>query len=189
MGMPAPPTTGWTVDMLETLPADGRRYELVEGELLVTPAPSLDHQRVVGALFSRLYAYLAHQPVGEVIVSPADVRSGPRNSVQPDLFVMRRPVQPAPHGWPDLETLLLAIEVVSPSSARADRTVKRRLYQDRGIPEYWIIDFDGRVVERWRPGDDRPEILETTLEWRPEGCDRALVIELEKLFGDVERRG
>ena len=187
MGMPALPTTGWTVDMLDTLPDDGKRYEIVEGELLVTPAPSYAHQRALGALYRRLYAHLAGSADAEVIFSPADVRSGPRTSVQPDLFVVRRPVSREPHGWPGLEALLLAVEVTSPSSARADRTLKRRLYQQRGIAEYWIVDLDARLVERWRPGDDRPEIVERTLEWRVAGRDEALVIELEELFREAER--
>ena len=62
---------------------------------------------------------------------------------------------------------LLAVEVLSPSTARADRTVKRRLYQRAGVPEYWIVDLEARLVERWRPADERPEVLTDTLTWRP----------------------
>jgi Uma2 family endonuclease len=186
MGMPALPSTGWTVEMLEALPDDGQRYEIVDGELLVTPAPSVAHQRAVGSLYRRLYAYLAGSADAEVILSPADVRSGTRTSVQPDLLVMRRPVQGGPRDWPDLETLLLAVEVTSPSTARADRTVKRRLYQSRGVAEYWIVDLDARIVERWRPGDERPEIVEQPLEWRSVGRDGTLVIDLEELFREAE---
>ena len=189
MGMPALPSTGWTVDMLEDLPDDGKRYEIIGGELFVTPAPSYRHQRAVGALYRRLHAYLAGSADAEVIFSPADVRSGTRTSVQPDLFVTRRPVRAGPHGWPELETLLLAVEVASPSTARADRTVKRRLYQERGIAEYWVVDLDARLVERWRPGDERPEIVERTLEWRSSGRDQALVIELEEVFREAEGVG
>ena len=186
MGMPALPTTGWTVDMLETLPDDdGKRYEIIDGELFVTPAPGFPHQRAVRELLMRLHSYLEGSEEAEVIFSPADVRSGARTSVQPDLFVMRRPVREGPHGWPDLETLLLAVEILSPSTARRDRTIKRRLYQSRGIPEYWIVDLDSRLIERWRPGDERPEILEETLEWRPPGFDQPLVIDLAKLFEDI----
>jgi Uma2 family endonuclease len=133
MGMPAIPNTGWTVDMLETLPDDGKRYEIIEGELFVTPAPNLAHQRVVGAMYRRLHAHLERSTVGEVILSPADVRSGPRTSVQPDVFVVRRPVGLGRHGWPDLDTLLLALEVLSPSTARADRGAKRQLYQRASV--------------------------------------------------------
>jgi Uma2 family endonuclease len=185
MGMPALPTTGWTVDMLETLPDDGKRYEIIDGELFVTPAPGYPHQRTLRELLRHLDAYLRGRPDAEVIFSPADVRSGPRTSVQPDLFVMRRPVRAGPHGWPDLETLILAVEILSPSTARADRTVKRRLYQRRGIAEYWIVDLDARLVERWRPGDERPEVLSETIDWRVEGAIDPLVIALPALFAKV----
>ena len=186
MGMPALPTTGWTVDMLERLPGDdGRRYEIIDGELLVTPAPGYPHQRALRELFLRLHAYLKGSRTAEVIFSPADVRSGPRTSVQPDLFVLRRPLDLGPHGWPDLDALLLAVEILSPSSARADRLIKRRLYQSRGVPEYWVVDLDARLVERWRPDDERPEILAQTLDWRPPGMDQPFVTNLERFFDEV----
>jgi Uma2 family endonuclease len=172
--------------MLETLPDDGKRYEIIDGELFVTPAPGLAHQRALGELFVRLHAYLKDSKDAEAIISPADVRSGARTSVQPDLFVLRRPVRAGLHGWPDLETLILAVEILSPSTARTDRTSKRRLYQSRGIPEYWIVDLTSRLIERWRPGDERPEILEDALEWRPLDFDQPLVIDLAKLFDSVE---
>jgi Uma2 family endonuclease len=184
MGMPALPTTGWTVEMLEALPDDGKRYEIIDGELFVTPAPRYPHQRALGELFLRLHAYLEGRREAEVIFSPADVRSGTRTSVQPDLFVMRRPIRAAPHGWPDLETLILAVEILSPTTARVDRGRKRALYQRAGVPEYWIVDLDSRLVERWRPGDERPEILRETIEWRVEGAAEPLVIDLVALFGE-----
>jgi Uma2 family endonuclease len=185
MGMPALPTTGWTVDMLETLPDDGKRYEIIDGELFVTPAPGYPHQRALRELFLRLHAYVEARREVEVIFSPADVRSGPRTSVQPDLFVMTRPIRAGPHGWPDLETLILAVEILSPKTARVDRGRKRALYQRAGVPEYWIVDLDSRLVERWRPDDERPEILRETIEWRVEGAPEPLVIELSALFAEA----
>jgi Uma2 family endonuclease len=185
MGMPALPTTGWTVDMLDTLPDDGKRYEVIDGELFVTPAPGYPHHRALRELFLHLHGYLQARREAEVIFSPADVRSGPRTSVQPDLFVMRRPVRAGPHGWPDLETLILAVEILSPTTARVDRGRKRALYQRAGIPEYWIVDLDSRLVERWRPGDERPEILRETIEWRFEGSAEPLIIELAAVFAEA----
>ena len=187
MGMPALPTTGWTVDMLQVLPDDGRRYEIIDGELFVTPAPGYPHQRALRALFRRLDEYLRDAMSAEVIFSPADVRSGARTSVQPDLFVLRRPIRAGLHGWPDLETLMLAVEILSPSTARADRTVKRHLYQSRGVAQYWVVDLDARLVERWRPGDDRPEILSDAIEWHAEGVKGGLTISLPALFEEVFR--
>jgi len=90
-----------------------------------------------------------------------------------------------PRSWQEIRTLLLAVEVVSPSSARADRTVKRRLYQRTGVAEYWIVDLDARLVERWRPGDERPELLAETLVWGPEGSTEPLTLDLPRLFAVI----
>ncbi|MFN8574104.1 MAG: Uma2 family endonuclease [Gemmatimonadaceae bacterium] len=80
---------------------------------------------------------------------------------------------------------LLTIEVLSPSTARNDRITKRSRFQRSGVPEYWIVDLDARVVERWRPDDARPEVLGTTFEWSPPGATTALVLDLVTLFADV----
>jgi Uma2 family endonuclease len=77
------------------------------------------------------------------------------------------------------------VEVLSPSTARADRRVKRLRYQRQGIPEYWIVDLDARLVERWRPKDERPEIVDETLSWRPAPSGAALSLDLAELFSEV----
>jgi Uma2 family endonuclease len=77
------------------------------------------------------------------------------------------------------------IEVLSPATARYDRLVKRRRFQRVRIPGYWIVDLDARVVERWRPEDDRPEILAETLDWTPAGTEPGLTIDLPRLFQDL----
>jgi len=87
--------------------------------------------------------------------------------------------------WTPDETRALKIEVLSPSSTRADRVMKRRYLQRQGVPEYWIVAIDARLIERWRPDDVRPEILTDTIEWQPDASAPALVIELEKLFERV----
>ena len=186
MGMPALPTTGWTVDLLEALPDDGKRYEIIDGELFVTPAPYVVHQIIVGELYARLREYLRAHPVGRAIVAPADVRVGDRTSVEPDVFVIPQAKGPFPRIWAPLGTLLLAVEVLSQTTARADRRRKRTVYQREGVAEYWIVDIDSQVVERWRPGDDRPEILTERLEWRPSGLVEPLAIDLAELFAEVE---
>ena len=81
--------------------------------------------------------------------------------------------------------LLLAVEVLSPSTARADRDVKRRLYQAQGVPEYWIVDLDARLVERWRPDDEPPEIITDRIEWQVDPALPALMIELPALFREI----
>ena len=90
-----------------------------------------------------------------------------------------------PRGWTEVRNLVLAIEVLSPSSARADRQVKRRKYLRHGVPEYWIVDLDARLVERWRPGDERPEILGQSLVWKPDPVAAPLEIDLSGFFRDV----
>ena len=166
MGMPQTVDV-WTAEMVRTLPDDGKRYECVDGELLMSPAPSFPHQRIVLGLYVRLREYLARQPVGEAVVSPADIELDRHTLVQPDVFVVPIGAAGPPRSWRDVEGLLLAIEVLSPSTARYDRIVKRGKFQRAGVPEYWVVDLDARLVERWRPGDERPEILSESLVWQP----------------------
>ncbi|MGH7606758.1 MAG: Uma2 family endonuclease [Gemmatimonadales bacterium] len=73
----------------------------------------------------------------------------------------------------------------SPSTVRADRTVKRRRYQRAGVPEYWVVDLDARSVERWRPGDERPEMLAERLVWQPEGATTRCEIDVPGFFSRV----
>jgi Uma2 family endonuclease len=181
MGMPQT-THFWTPDQVRGLPADGQRYEVVAGELLVTPAPNFAHQEAVVLLVGELGVYLQRIKVGHAAISPADLAPEPGALVQPDVFVVGLVAGLRPRDWADIDRLMLAIEVLSPSTARADRTVKRRLYQRAGVPEYWIVDLEARLVERWRPGDERPEILTDRLAWVPEpGCE-PLTIDLSEFF-------
>lgn len=174
MGMPAETRQRWTArevrELIAAAPLATPRYELVDGELLVTPSPSFWHQDAVGLLLIALSEYLEREPVGHALASPSDVELEPESVKQPDVYVipthelqrLRR------EGFPVRE-LLVAIEVISPSTGRYDRVTKRPLYQ-RHVSEYWIVDLDSRLVERWQRGDDRPRVLTTTLEWHPEGA-------------------
>jgi len=180
MGMPQP-SASWTAEQVRLLPEDGRRYEVVAGELLVTPAPAARHQRALREVFRLLDAYLTTERFGEVLWSPADIEFDERTLVQPDLFVLPLAEGKALPNWEDVTTLLLAVEVLSPSTARYDRLTKRRLYQQQGI-EYWIVDLDGRVVERWLPGSERPDILADRLEWQPDPSRPPLTLDLERVF-------
>ena len=189
MGMPAVQGRRWTAREVRQLISDQElstpRYELVDGELLVTPPPSRAHQEAVALLLIALRAYLEREPVGHALPSPSDIELEPEDVRQPDVFVMPR------DEWRRLvrdefpaRALLLAIEVVSPSSGRYDRVVKRRGYQRR-VSEYWIVDTDARLVERWRPGDDRPEILTDSLEWRPNSATSSFTMSLPDFFARV----
>jgi len=184
MGMPLP-IADWTVERVLALPADGNRYEAVDGQLLVTPAPSLFHQVVVLALYERLAPFVRAHRIGRVVLSPADIELDRRTLVQPDLFVTPLVEGRHPRTWQEVRSLLLAVEVLSPSSARADRQIKRRRYQRYGVPEYWIVDLDARLVERWRPADERPEILAERLEWQPATVVPPLPVDLPQLFAEI----
>jgi Uma2 family endonuclease len=184
MGMPDT-LERWTAAQVRELPDDGNRYEVVDGELLVTPAPRFDHQDAVARLWRLLDDYLQVVRIGHATISPADVELDPHTLVQPDVFVVKLVDGRRPKNWADLRGLVLAVEVLSPSSARADRTVKRRRYQREGIAEYWVVDVDARVVERWRPGDARPEMLSDELVWWPEPEQDPLRINLAAYFARV----
>ncbi len=157
------PTT--TIEELLALPGDGMRHELLDGVHVVTPAPVRGHQRVLADLFSRLREQVGEDAPVEVMFSPADIRLGPKTLVQPDLFVVPKPIDASKDTWADTPVPFLAVEILSPSTASRDRNVKRRLYLEAGVEEYWIVDIDGRVIERWRAGDERPLIVDGTLAW------------------------
>lgn len=184
MGMPQIAHV-WTPDEVRALPDDGRRYEVVAGELLVTPAPSFHHQEAVFRLMVALRDYAERIGVGHVLMSPADIEPEDGALVQPDVFVGPLPEGRRPRSWEDFNHLILAVEVLSPTTARADRTVKRLLFQRAGVPEYWIVDLDARLVERWRPGDDRPEVLTERLQWQPEPGAAPLEIDVQAFFAQA----
>jgi Uma2 family endonuclease len=184
MGMPQP-IADWTVPRVLALPDDGNRHEVVDGELLVTPAPSLLHQEAIRILYDTLAPFVRMHRIGSLLLSPADIELDERTLVQPDLFVAPLVEGRRPRAWTQIRTLILAVEVLSPATARADRQVKRRRYQRHGVAEYWIVDLDARLVERWRPADERPEILAERLEWCPSLGAPALDLDLPRLFGEI----
>ncbi len=118
--------------------------------------------------------------------SPADLELEPGQVNQPDVFVLP---SIAFKRWEDAPLPLLVVEALSPSTARYDRGLKRRFYQRAGVPEYWIVDIDARVVERWRPEDDRPEVLDGELVWAPREGLAPLTIELATVFTELGEGG
>ena len=185
MAMPAQPTE-WTVEMVRALPEDSNRYEVIDGELFVTPAPSLVHQRAVVELLDIVRPYVRSHRIGEALVSPADVVVyGPRKFVQPDLFVLPL-VNGAPiRAWTEVGRLLLSVEVLSPSTEHTDRGRKRTLYKEKAVPEYWIVNTSERTVERQRPDDSPAEILAESLLWQPDLDAPPLVVDLPGYFDRV----
>ncbi len=175
----------WTVDDLQDLPDDGQRYEVIDGELFVTPAPSLIHQRALGVLHRIIADYLEGEPVGYVYFAPADVIFSPKRGVQPDLLILPGVGGRSPRSFDEVKRLLLAVEALSPSTARLDRVVKRALYRDEGVPEFWIVDLDSRTFERSTPADSRVEVLDERIEWMPAGASAPLVIDVGAYFTEV----
>jgi Uma2 family endonuclease len=173
------------IDELLALPEDGLRHELLDGLHVVTPAPELTHQIVLGAFWRALDRALESQDDLVLLTSPADVMLSPRTLVQPDLFVVRKRPGQILKRWSELGVPVLAIEFLSPSTAARDRGAKRRIYQQAGVAEYWIVDLDARLVERWRPSDERPEIVMERLRWEPGPNVEPILIELPELFQRV----
>jgi Uma2 family endonuclease len=131
----------------EALPADGRRYELHDGELSVTPAPGTRHQRILGRLYRLLSAHVEAGRLGEVLLSPFDCILSDSTIVQPDLVYLEptRVHLVSPRGIEGLPTLV--IEILSPSTTNIDRSTKRQLYGRFGVPHYWIVDPESRTIE------------------------------------------
>ena len=190
MAMPAPHSVRhrWTraevLALTDAAPETAPRYELVAGELLVTPSPGGAHQLAVAELKALLRNWLVEHPVGRVVGDPLDFELEPGTIVRPDVGVV--PMHEARRLLTEMpgRELLLAVEVISPSSAQADRGPKRELYQ-RHVPEYWIVDLDARLFERWRQSEGRPEILHERLEWHPAGAAAAFELALPGFFASV----
>jgi Uma2 family endonuclease len=182
----APATTVWTVEQVDQLPEDGNRYEVIHGRLFVSPSPSMAHQILLQELDGQLWTYLRAHPIGALFPAPTGVTVDATTKVEPDLFVSPLVAGRAPKSFPEAGALLLAIEVLSPSTMAKDRTQKRDLYLEMGIPEYWIVDPDAKAIERWRPGMTAPEILRERIEWRPDAEHPAWVVDLPELFSRIE---
>lgn len=184
MGMPVQHSE-WTAEMARALPDDGMRYEVLDGELFASPVPSLIHQRAVARLMIMLANYCQATSIGETMFSPSDIEFSERRLLQPDVFVVPLIEGRRIREWKEVSSLLLAAEVLSPSTARADRVVKRRILQDEGVPDYWVVDLDARAFDRWRPGESRPEVLVHSIDWQPVPSLAPLVIDLPSYFSSV----
>lgn len=189
MAMPAVEPRRWTYeevwDLIDAQEDRSIRYEYADGELLVTPAPSGYHQRIILALYDIIMPYVRGHALGEVRLGPSPISVTPRTIFQPDLYVVpsvngRRPRADVP-----VTSSILICEVLSPGSIRHDRITKRKHYQLAGVPEYWIVDQDAQALEHWQPADERPEILDSEIRWHPVGAPAPLVIALPELFRSV----
>ncbi len=182
----------WTAADVRALTREDRpwpRYELINGELLVTPAPRLAHQVAACELWRLLDEYLVGNPVGLALMSPSDLELRPETITQPDVFVIPANTRPGPNGleWPDVRALLLAVEVLSPSSWRSDRVTKRDFYLENSVAEYWIVDLDARVFERWRAEQLTPELHHDQFVWAPDAGE-SVAINVREFFARIDTK-
>lgn len=140
----------WTVDDLDQVPDDGLQYELLDGMLLVTPAPVPDHQRFARGIFRILDEACPYETF-EVFFAPLDWQPDRWTSLQPDVLVVAKDRIGAKN---ITEPLALAVEVLSPSTRRKDMVLKRSKYQDAGVAAYWIVDPTGPSVTAYELRDD-----------------------------------
>lgn len=177
----------YTVDMLDALPDEpGVRYELIQGILLVTPAAGSLHAAITTRLIVLLGGTI-DESVGRV-APPGEVRVGQRTSLVPDILVY--PARfPLGTEWADVTEWLLAVEIVSPSSAVYDRDHKRRAYLAVGVHEYWVVDPRARTIDVWHPGDVVPRVERERFVYRTPGGEHSLTVDLGALFRDVPAAG
>lgn len=175
-------TKVWTLEELHSLPDDGNKYELIHGELFVTPAPSPRHERLADSLHAILQPYVTAHRLGQ-IQRPRAVIVIRGSEVEPDLMV--RPEQrPIPTDWEHAVLPILVVEIASDATRRRDRTQKHDWYREVEIPEYWMIDGDDRSVRVARPG--REDLVERDrVEWQPTGAKEGLVIQLKTYFAEA----
>lgn len=190
--MPALRDEPWTIEEVERL-VDERegpwpRYELVDGELLVSPAPRIRHQRILLELLVRLAAYLKTCPVGEVLPG-INARLVVESYLIPDVSVIPLVNGKRMQSVAFVSSLLLAIEVLSPGSVRHDRITKRKFYQRHGVPGYWVVDGDAECFEVWRPGETRPQVLDERLTWLPEGAAEPFELDVREFFASIADEG
>jgi Uma2 family endonuclease len=173
----------YTVEELGRFPHDGNRYELLDGVLIVTPAPSQLHQIIAARLIARLTTEIGRVPAVRV-VGPGVVSFPPRTQLEPDVLVY--PARfPANSPWAKITEHWLAVEVFSPSSKIYDREFKRGAYLTLGVREVWLVDADERTIEVSRV-DGGVVLHRGRVTWAIPETDRNVVVELADLFEGIE---
>jgi Uma2 family endonuclease len=167
----------WTLEELHSLPDDGNRYELVHGELFVTPAPTNEHEEIAARLARILDPYVEANRLGYVF-RPRAIIQLEGSEVEPDLMVRRH----HPRGWATAPLPILVIEILSPPTRRRDREHKRDFYiDDVTVPEYWIVDPERREIIVAKPRVAN-EIARDRLVWSAAGTTSPLVVDVGRVF-------
>jgi Uma2 family endonuclease len=149
-----PARVTWTYADYRGLPDDGNRYEILDGELLVTPAPTITHQKVSKRIQLVLMLQIEQKGLGVVFDAPVDVIFSETWTVQPDLLVVRAErsaivTERGIEGAPDL-----VVEIISPKTAITDRQQKQKLYASQGVAEYWLVDPAAHSIEVLELGEE-----------------------------------
>lgn len=171
----------WTLEEMHALPEDGHKYELIHGELFVTPAPTNHHETILSRLSALVTPYVHAHALGMVFHPRAVFRIDREVEVEPDLMV--RALHADPRGsWETAPLPILIVEVLSPSSRKHDRVEKRKVYIDEArISEYWIVDGDARTLSSCALG--RSDIVLTDqVTWHPSGAAEPLAFGLSEIF-------
>jgi Uma2 family endonuclease len=176
----------WTYAEYARLPDDGNRYEVIAGELVVSPSPRPKHQRAVVRLTFALEGFTQAHGLGEIYAAPTDLLLSDGDYLVPDLLfvpreragiVSERAIESAPD---------LVIEIISPSTALRDRGIKRERYALFGVPEYWVVDVELRQIEVYRLAENpyKPaEIATGTLVWQPVENGPSLTLSVPHIVG------
>ena len=170
----------WTRADLERFPDDANRYEVIRGELFVTPPPSVDHEEVLARLSASLTGYVERHGLGRVY-HPRTVIRFEGSEAEPDLMVRSVPLGVHGNAWEELPPPRLVVEVLSATTRRRDLANKREYYLDTGAGEYWVLDgerFEIRVIRRGEPD----VVVRDSLVWRVVVAE-PLVLDVVALFG------
>lgn len=182
MSQPTGAAPKWSYAEYARLPDDGNRYEVIDGEVCVTPAPSIPHQRVAARLFVLLYDHAHRHGLGEVLWD-VDVLFVAGQFLRPDMVYVPPDAKLSDRGVESAPDLV--VEVLSPHSERIDRVKKPPRYREFGVPEYWVVDPETRSIEVHRlAADEAPEIHRDTLRWRPRPDAPALELAVPGVFGE-----
>jgi Uma2 family endonuclease len=182
-------TKRWTLEEVSSIPDDDNTYELIHGELFVTPAAGWAHDVIAARLDQIIVPYVAAHDLGLVFHPRSVFRIGKEVQIEPDLQV--RHDHPDPVGndsdWETAPRPILVVEILSPGTRRRDFGVKRHVYiEEARIPEYWIVDGDARTIRVIQPGREDVTAADR-LTWAPAGASDPLIAELDRVFGVRDR--
>jgi Uma2 family endonuclease len=178
MGMPVT-APRFTVDDLERFPDDGNRYELLDGQLLVTPSPSLFHQVAATRIAIVLANAIVPNGIGHV-VGPGVVTTPPLTQLQPDVLAFPARFS-LDSNWVDIDEHWLAVEILSRSSRVYDRDFKRDAYLALGVREVWLVDLRAKTIEVCRERG-ASEIQSGAFSWQVPGLALRVTVDVPSLF-------